>query len=76
MAEADSFDFETAIIVEDDSEHYDSERYGEQRFRAVGQLADGRIVVLIYTFRNGEPRPISVRKAGQGKAVHGQKNDP
>jgi uncharacterized DUF497 family protein len=59
LAEAEHFDFDTAIVMEDDSE-----RYGEQRFRAIGQLRNSaRIVVLIYTFRRGVPRPISIRAA-------------
>lgn len=59
LSEAEHFDFDTAIIMEDDRE-----RYGEQRFRAIGQLRNsGRIVVLIYTFRGGILRPISIRKA-------------
>jgi uncharacterized DUF497 family protein len=58
LAEADGFDFETAIIVEDDREHY-----GELRFFAIGQLRSGKIVALAYTYRNDEVRPISLRNA-------------
>jgi uncharacterized DUF497 family protein len=58
LAEADGFDFETAIIVEDDRGHY-----GELRFFAIGQLRSGKIVALAYTYRNDEVRPISLRNA-------------
>jgi uncharacterized DUF497 family protein len=58
LAEADNFDFDTAVIVEDDREHY-----GEQRFFAIGQLKAGQIVALAYTYREDEVRPISLRNA-------------
>jgi uncharacterized DUF497 family protein len=58
LAEADGFDFDTAIAVEDDREHY-----AEQRFFAIGQLRSGKIVALAYTYRNDEVRPISLRNA-------------
>jgi uncharacterized protein len=58
LAEADGFDFDTAIVVEDDHE-----RYREQRFFAIGQLRSGKIVALAYTYRDDEVRPISLRNA-------------
>jgi uncharacterized protein len=59
LAEAESFDFDTALTFEDDRE-----AYGEQRFVAIGQMRNtGRIAVLVYTLRDDEPRPISLRKA-------------
>ena len=58
LAEADGFDFDTAIVVEDDREHD-----GEQRFFAIGQLRSGKIVALSYTYRDDEMRPISLRNA-------------
>jgi uncharacterized DUF497 family protein len=58
LAEADGFDFDTALVVEDDRKPY-----GEQRFFAIGQLRSGRIAALAYTYRDDEPRPISLRNA-------------
>jgi uncharacterized DUF497 family protein len=58
LAEADGFNFDTALVVEDDRERYD-----EQRFFAIGQLRSGRIVALAYTYRGDDPRPISLRYA-------------
>jgi uncharacterized protein len=58
LAEADNFDFDTAVVVEVDREHY-----GEQRFFAIGQLKSGQIIALTYTYREDEVRPISLRNA-------------
>lgn len=58
LALADKFDFDNALIMEDDRE-----QYGEQRFFAIGPLSDGTIVALVYTYRDDEVRPISIRKA-------------
>ena len=40
----------------------DRRDYGEIRFRCLGEV-NGRIYVVIYTWRNGNRRIISVRKA-------------
>ncbi len=45
-----------AITVEDD-------RYAEERFISIGIDAIGRILVVVYTWRNNEIRLISARKA-------------
>jgi hypothetical protein len=63
LAEADGFDFDTAIVLEDDRE-----AYGEQRFFAIGQLRSGNIVALAYTYRDDNVRPISIRKATPGES--------
>ena len=59
LAEAEHFDFDNAIIMEDDREPY-----GEQRFFAIGMLRNtGRIAALAFTYRNDEVRPFSLRHA-------------
>jgi uncharacterized DUF497 family protein len=59
FAIAERFDFETAVIREDDSE-----RYGERREIAVGWIDDA-LYVYIYTMRGDEDHAISLRKAGR-----------
>lgn len=58
LGEAERFDFDTADVLEDDTE-----TYGEQRFRAVGRLIGGPIVVFVFTYRDEKIRAISIRKA-------------
>ena len=59
MARADEV-FEGAILtVEDDRQHY-----GEDRLITIGFL-DGRMVILVWTPRNGTHRIISMRKANE-----------
>jgi uncharacterized protein len=45
--------------------------YGEQRYRAVGQLGD-HVIQVAYTWRNGRRRIISARRAGRNdrRAYH------
>jgi len=57
LAIAERFDFETAVIREDDSE-----RYGEQREVATGRI-DDTLYVYVYTLRGEEDHAISLRKA-------------
>jgi uncharacterized DUF497 family protein len=57
LAIAERFDFETAVIREDDSE-----AYGEQRQVAIGWIDDS-LYVYVYTLRGDEDRAISLRKA-------------
>jgi len=54
-----SFDWRTAIEAEDT--RYD---YGETRMQALGMI-DGRYHVLVYAWRNGRIRVISLRKANE-----------
>jgi uncharacterized DUF497 family protein len=58
LHEAERFDFDTAEI-EDDTRA----RYGEQRFRGIGRLRNGPIVVFAFTYRGEKVRAISLRKA-------------
>ncbi|MGS4945055.1 BrnT family toxin [Meridianimarinicoccus sp. RP-17] len=53
------FDWETAIEAEDT--RYD---YGETRFQALGRIA-GRYHILVYAWRAGRIRVISLRKANR-----------
>ena len=58
LHEAERFDFDTAKIEEDMRA-----RYGEQRFRGIGRLYNGPIVVFAFTYRGEKVRAISLRKA-------------
>lgn len=51
------FDFETALIAEDNRSDY-----GERRWVALGLIA-GRAYVVAFTWRDGRLRVISFRKA-------------
>ena len=53
------FDWDTALVAEDD--RFD---YGEPRFIAFGLIAD-RLHVLVYTMRGETVRIISLRKANE-----------
>lgn len=56
---ADAADFEMAeAVVETDTRH----DYGEPRFRAFGRV-DGEARCLVFTYREGEVRAISFRRA-------------
>ena len=57
LARAESFDFQTMLLVVDDREDY-----GETRFRALGFL-DARLHSLVFTLRGETLRAISLRKA-------------
>ena len=59
MARADEVFEGTTLTVEDDRQHY-----GEDRFITIGFL-DGRMVILVWTPRNGTRRIISMRKANE-----------
>jgi len=56
LADAERFDFETAVIDEDRDVRY------EQRFRAIGWVQD-RLCYLIYAVRGDDIRAISLRPA-------------
>lgn len=56
---AADFDWETALVVEDDRRDY-----GECRFRALGYIG-ARLYALVFTPRKGGIRVISLRKANQ-----------
>jgi uncharacterized protein len=57
FAIAERFDFDTAVIREDDSE-----AYGEPRDVAVGWI-DDTLYVYVYTLRGKEDHAISLRRA-------------
>lgn len=57
FAAAAAFDWETALVVEDDRRDY-----GERRYIALGGIR-GRIHVMVFTPRGGTVRLISLRKA-------------
>ena len=63
MARADEVFAGATLTAEDDRKDY-----GEDRFITIGFL-DGRMVVLVWTFRNGTPRIISMRKANEREQV-------
>ena len=44
--------------------HDDRVEYGEERYRAFGEI-DGHPQCLVFTVRDGEVRPISLRRAHQ-----------
>lgn len=58
LHDAERFDFDTAEVREDTTE-----AYGERRFRAVGRLTGGPVVVFAFTYRGDKVRAISLRKA-------------
>lgn len=63
--EAHGVDFEDAIYIWEAPviEREDSRQdYGEQRFQAVGEV-DGRVLLVVYTPRDGGKRIISARIA-------------
>ena len=57
FADAERFDWATAVLGRDDRADY-----GEDRFQALG-LIDGRLHMLVFTPRDGGVRVISLRKA-------------
>jgi uncharacterized protein len=57
MAEADSFEWETAVVREDTRKPY-----AERRFKATGYISN-RLHVMIFCLRVGAVRVISLRKA-------------
>jgi uncharacterized protein len=61
--EAAYFDWETAVVIED--ERYD---YGEPRYQAFGRIHE-RLFCLVFTPRGDEEKIISLRKATK-KEIH------
>ena len=59
MARADEVFVGATLTVADDRQHY-----GEDRFITIGFL-DARMVILVWTPRNGTRRIISMRKANE-----------
>ncbi|WP_010107599.1 BrnT family toxin [Verminephrobacter aporrectodeae] len=59
LADADGFEWETAVVSEDTRK-----QYAEQRFEATGYIGD-RLHVMIYCLRGDAIRVISLRKANQ-----------
>ena len=68
MARADEVFAGATLTVEDDRRDY-----GEDRFITIGFL-DGRMVVLVWTPRNDNPRIISMRRANEREqALYGSR---
>lgn len=57
LARASEIDLRTAFVLADERQDY-----GEPRWRAYGML-DGRLHMLVFTFRDGTLRAISLRRA-------------
>lgn len=57
LADAESFEWETAVVREDTRR-----QYAEQRFEATGYIGQ-RLHVMIYCLRSDTVRVISLRKA-------------
>ena len=53
------FEWETALVLEDDREDY-----GEERYRAMGYIGT-RLYALVFTFRGDTVRVISLRQAAR-----------
>ena len=58
-------DFADAVLVfsDDLAVTVSDERFEEERFITIGIDAIGRVLVVVYTLRDGEIRSISARKA-------------
>jgi uncharacterized DUF497 family protein len=65
--EKHNIDFEDAIAVFDDPQAFTVDvtkpEHGEDRFLRVGMMDDGRLTAIVYTYRGGKCRIISVRRA-------------
>ena len=59
LADADGFEWETAVVREDARK-----QYAEQRFEATGYIGD-RLHVMVYCLRPDAVRVISLRRANQ-----------
>jgi len=57
LADAERFDWESALILEDTRKPY-----AERRFRAIGLIGE-RLYVMIFCMRGAAVRVISLRKA-------------
>ncbi len=62
LAEAERFDWETALVLEDRSE-----AYGEQRLLALG-LIDLSVHMMVFTMRGDAVRVISLRRATRAES--------
>jgi uncharacterized DUF497 family protein len=70
FADARDFDWQTALVAEDDRMDY-----GERRFVALG-LIGPRVHVMVFTYRGATVRIISLRKANRREVKrYGQKSD-
>ncbi|WP_454732354.1 MULTISPECIES: BrnT family toxin [Cupriavidus] len=63
LAEAESFEMDTATVQDDDRFPY-----GEARFIATGLIGE-RVHVLVFTMRGEAMRVISLRKANCGEVL-------
>ena len=59
-----AFNWDTAIIQEDARRDY-----GERRWVAIGQMGE-RVVVVVYTYRDGMTRLISARGASNKEILY------
>jgi uncharacterized protein len=66
--------FVAAIALFDDPNHLEEDstklEYGEVRRKAIGMIAGGRLVVVIYTNRGQLRRIISARRARKNEQAH------
>jgi uncharacterized protein len=63
LAEADEFEWKSAVVTSDTRRDY-----GEQRYRAFGFI-ENRLHALVFTPREGAIRVISLRKANRREVV-------
>lgn len=63
LAEAEFFEWESALVSEDTRR-----TYAEPRFEAIGYI-DDRLHVMIFCLRGGAVRVISLRKANSREAI-------
>jgi uncharacterized DUF497 family protein len=68
FAEVESFDWESARVLEDDRK-----QYGEIRYIAIGYI-QMRLYVLVFTIRENRVRVISLRKATRREVIRYEKN--
>lgn len=64
LADADGFEWETAVVREDARK-----QYTEQRFEATGLIGD-RLHVMVFCLRGDAVRVISLRKTNQREVKH------
>jgi uncharacterized DUF497 family protein len=67
LADATGFEFETALIVEDNRHDY-----GETRWQALGFIGS-RLHMLVFTVRGTKVRAISLRKANDRECAYYEK---
>ena len=64
LADAEWFEWETALVRQDNRQHY-----GEQRYQAIGYIGE-RLYVMVFCIRLNAIRVISLRKANARETKH------